>query len=115
MVTNQNELFLHRHEEMRKSCDPNAKGILVGNRCHLSHLREVQPEDGRQLAEHLQIPFYETSTSKNININECFDELVDSILAEIERVKQISELTTLVMPASGQESRSTEACSCMLL
>ena len=106
--------FVDRHEEMKRSCDPDAKGILVGNRCH-SHLREVQPEEGRQLAEHLQLPFYETSTAKNININECFEELVDSLLDEIERRKQIGELTTLLLPASGEEIRTTEACSCMLL
>ena len=100
---------------MRRSCQPNAKGILVGNRCHMSQLREVQPEEGRQLAEHLQLPFYETSTTKNINLNECFDELVDSLLEEIERGKQMSELTTLVLPASGEEDKSIEACSCMLL
>ena len=100
---------------MRRSCQPNAKGILVGNRCHMSHLREVQLEDGKQLAEHLQLPFYETSTTQNINIDECFDELVDSLLEEIERGKQMRELTTLVLPASGKEDRSTDACSCMLL
>ena len=104
---------------MRRSCEPNAKGILVGNRCHLSHLREVGPEDGRQLAEHLQLPYYETSSIKNINVNECFDELVDSILEEMERGKQIRELTPLVLQDSGLEARSTEtpseACSCMLL
>lgn len=105
----------HRHEEMKRSCEPNAQGILVGNQCHLSHLREVQTEDGKQLATHLQLPFYETSTTEDINIKECFDELVDSLLKEIERTKQIRELTTLVLPASGQEARSTDACSCMLL
>lgn len=29
--------------------------------------------------------FYEISIEKIININECFDELVDSIFEEIER------------------------------
>ena len=100
---------------MRRSCEPNAKGILVGNRCHLSHLREVQPEEGKTFAEHLQLPFFETSTEKNININECFDELVDSLLEEMERGRQIRELTTLMLPASGQEDKGVEACSCMLL
>lgn len=108
-------LYICRHEEMRKSCEPHAKGILIGNRCHLSHLREVQPEEGKNLAEHLRMPFYETSTEKNININECFDELVDSILEEIERGRQLKELNTLLLPASGQEDRAVEACSCKLL
>lgn len=97
---------------MRKSCETDAKGILIGNRCHLSHLREVLPEEGKNLAEHLQMPFYESSTEKNININECFDELVDSILQEIETGRQIKELNTLTLPASGQEDKAVEACSC---
>jgi len=97
---------------MRKSCETHARGILIGNRCHLSHLREVQPEEGKNLAEHLQMPFYESSTEKNININECFDELVDSILQEIETGRQIKELNTLLLPASGQEDKAVEACSC---
>ncbi|XP_073257418.1 uncharacterized protein [Porites lutea] len=102
------------HEEMKRFCDPDAQGILVGNRCK-SHLRDVQPEEGRQLAEHLQVPFCEISTAKNINIKECFDELVDCLLDDIERMQQMRELTTLVLPASGEEVRSTDACSCILL
>lgn len=100
---------------MRKGCESHARGILVGNRCHLSHLREVQPEEGKNLAEHLEMPFYETSTDKSVNINECFDELVDCLLEEAERRQQMRELTTLLLPASGQEDRAVEACSCMLL
>ena len=106
--------MVSRHEEMKRFCDPDAQGILVGNRCK-SHLRDVQPEEGRQLAEHLQIPFCEISTAKNINIKECFDELVDCLLDGIERMQQMRELTTLVLPASGEEVRSTDACSCALL
>lgn len=100
---------------MRKSCEARAKGILIGNRCHLSHLRQVQPEGGKNLAEHLDKPFYKTSTEKNINIDECFDELVDSLLEEIERGQQLKELNTLLLPTSGQEDKAVEACTCKLL
>ncbi|XP_058953656.1 uncharacterized protein [Pocillopora verrucosa] len=103
------------HEQMRKFCDPHAKGILVGNRCHLSHLREVQAEEGKTFAEHLELPFFETSTEKNINVIACFDELVDSIIEQMERGRQIRELTTLVLPASGEENRNVEACACTIL
>ena len=97
---------------MRKSSEARAKGILTGNRCHLSHLRKVQPEEGKTLAEHLEMPFYETSTEKNINIDECFDELVDSLL---ERGQQLKELNTLLLPASGQDDKAVEAFTCKLL
>lgn len=100
---------------MRKSCEARTKGILIGNRCHLSHLRQVQPEEGKNLVEHLEMPFYRTSTEKNINIDECFDELGDSLLEEIETGQQLKELNTLLLPASGQEDKAVEACTCKLL
>lgn len=61
------------------------------------------------------MPFYKTSTKKNINIDECFDKLVDSLLEEIERGQQLKELNTLLLPASGQEDKAVEACTCKLL
>jgi len=100
---------------MRTSCEAHGKGILIGNRCHLSRLRKVQPEEGKNLPEHLEMPFYETSTEKNINIDECFDKLVDSLLEEIERGQQLKELNTLLLPAGGQEDKAVEACTCKLL
>lgn len=60
------------------------------------------------------MPFYKTSTEKN-NIDECFGELVDSLLEEIERGQQLKELNTLLLPASGQEDKAVEACTCKLL
>lgn len=61
------------------------------------------------------MPFYKTSTEKNINIDECFGKLVDSLLEEIERGQQLKELNTLLLPASGQEDKAVEACTCKLL
>ena len=100
---------------MKRNCEPNAKAILIGNKCHLSRQREVEPTEGKQLADHLEIPFYETSSDRNININECFDELVDCLLEEVEKLNQMKELKGLVLPVSGQRDPSVEACSCILL
>lgn len=61
------------------------------------------------------MPFYKTSTEKNINIDEYFGKLVDSLLEEIERGQQLKELNTLLLPASGQEDKAVEACTCKLL
>ena len=87
----------------------------MGNRCHLSDQRQVSTEEGQNLAEHLEMPFYETSTEKDININDCFDKLVDSVLEAGERSKQLKEFTSLILPASGRESQQVEACTCLLL
>lgn len=103
------------YAEMKRLCEPNTKGILVGNHRYKSDQREVSTEDGQHLAEHLELPFLETSTVKGININECFDQIVDILLDEMERSKQLKELTRLVLPASGQELKQIEACSCVVL
>lgn len=63
-------------------------------------------------SEHLEMPLYKTSTEKNINIDECFDELVDSLLEEIERGQQLKELNTLLLPASGQEDKAVHVNCC---
>ena len=107
--------FPQRYAEMKRLCEPNTKGILVGNHRYKSDQREVSTEDGQHLAEHLELPFLETSTVKGININECFDQIVDILLDEMERSKQLKELTRLVLPASGQELKQIEACSCVVL
>ena len=39
----------------------NAQIILVGNKCDMEDERAVVPERGRQLAEHLNVEFFETS------------------------------------------------------
>ncbi|XP_029193822.1 ras-like GTP-binding protein RYL1 [Acropora millepora] len=103
------------YEEMKRLCESTTKGILVGNRCHFSDQRQVSTEEGQTFAEHLEMPFFETSTEKDININECFDKLVDSVLESVERSKQLNEFTSLILPASGQELRQVEACTCVLL
>lgn len=99
---------------MQKLCETDTQAVLVGNKCHLSREREVQPEEGKQLAEVLNIPFFETSPKNNININECFDELVDCILVGMERGRMNRVLSGLVLPASGTEQSNKEviACSC---
>lgn len=66
----------------------------------------------KNLAEHLEMPFYKTSTEKNINIDESFGELVDSLLEEIERGQQLKELNTLLLPASGQEDKAVPVNCC---
>lgn len=58
------------------------------------------------------MPFYKTSTKKNINIDECFDKLVDSLLEERERGQQLKELNTLLLPASGQEDKAVPVNCC---
>ena len=54
--------------------------ILLGNKCDLENERQVQREEGEQIANEKGIKFLETSNKNGININESVKELVDMIL-----------------------------------
>ncbi|XP_075240326.1 ras-related protein Rab-3-like isoform X2 [Convolutriloba macropyga] len=57
----------------------NAQVILVGNKCDMEQERVVKTNRGRDLADQLNIEFFETSAKENINVKEVFDRLVDII------------------------------------
>ena len=54
--------------------------ILLGNKCDLENERQVQREEGEQIANEKGIKFLETSNREGINIKESVKELVDMIL-----------------------------------
>ena len=54
--------------------------ILLGNKCDLENERQVQREEGEQIANEKGIKFLETSNKNGKNIKESVKELVDMIL-----------------------------------
>ena len=54
--------------------------ILLGNKCDLENERQVQREEGEQIANEKGIKFLEASNREGINIKESVKELVDMIL-----------------------------------
>lgn len=92
------------------------KGVLVGNKCHLECEREVSSAEGKTFAEEFDLTFYETSAEKNINVAECFEELVDSILAGIKQRQICKSLEGIILPNETfhvqQEKREVEGCDC---
>ncbi|GFS25895.1 Ras-related protein Rab-8A [Elysia marginata] len=61
--------------------------LLVGNNCHLNHLRQVSRDEGKQFADQSGFLFFETSSDENINIEQAFVTLAQAIK---ERVAQRS-------------------------
>ncbi|XP_063354427.1 ras-related protein Rab-15-like isoform X1 [Pelmatolapia mariae] len=59
--------------------------ILVGNKCDDSLRREVSKNQGTKLAGSYGMEFFETSASKNININESFGRLTELVLQAHKR------------------------------
>ena len=55
--------------------------ILIANKCDLDDSRrEVSRQRGEQLAAEWKCPFIETSAKNKINHEECFFQVLDSIL-----------------------------------
>jgi small GTP-binding protein len=59
--------------------------LLLGNKCDLEEEREVTKEEGNQLANELNLHFYETSNKNNINIEKAITELIEMIYKKLEK------------------------------
>ena len=55
-------------------------GVLIGNKSDLEDEREVSTEDGKKLAEQLELNFLECSAFTGDNVEQAFIDLVESIL-----------------------------------
>jgi len=63
-------------EEINNHGNSDMFKVLVGNKCDLD--RDLSTDEGKALAERLQIPFFETSACTGVNIQNLFYESVKS-------------------------------------
>jgi GTPase SAR1 family protein len=77
--------------------------VLVGNKIDLT--REVTTEEGKKLAEHFKVPFFETSAKENIGISDFIRKIISEVM---ESYKPTSESIKL---ESGSGSTSGK-CKC---
>ena len=65
------------HSDIHTCC------ILLANKCDLDEKeRKVTLEEGKKLAEKYEMPFFETSAKKDINITEAFNKLAEDLINE---------------------------------
>ena len=59
--------------------------VLVGNKSDLNDKRQVDKEEGQELADKYGIPFYEASAKTGDNVNEIFYNSADEIAKKIDQ------------------------------
>lgn len=72
-------MLLLRSTQIKTYSWDNAQVILVGNKCDMKDERVVSKERGQELADQLNLEFFETSAKEDINVKEVFERLVDII------------------------------------
>ncbi|CUM67513.1 uncharacterized protein PRCAT00005212001 [Priceomyces carsonii] len=53
--------------------------VLIGNKCDLNYQRQVELEDGVNLAKKFNCRFLESSVRDNVNVNKAFESLIEEI------------------------------------
>lgn len=61
--------------------------VIVGNKSDMKNLRQVEEQEGIDLAKQLGVPFFETSAKLKINIEACFFE----VIREVRRQKPVDD------------------------
>ena len=78
--------------------------ILVGNKIDLDKKRQVQTDEGEQIAEEFDMPFFECSALTGENINSAFETLAKKLVEVKAKAKQNGE--QLKQNKVGSEKKS---------
>ena len=74
-------------EQIESLVGKDVKCILFGNKNDLDNKRDVQIEEGEELAKKYNCPFFETSAKEGNNIEEGFKEIVMEIIKDNKNSK----------------------------
>lgn len=84
---------VENHIKKIKAVKSNIPIFLIACKCDLTHARSVSAEQVNKLVERLRLPYFETSSHKEVNIKEPFVQIMKRMyfLSAISKVKPILE------------------------
>jgi len=80
-------------EELRDHASPDLVVMLVGNKSDLKHLRSVKTETAKFFAERNRLQFIETSAMDNQNVENAFQNLINTIYQQLQKKSPESSQT----------------------
>lgn len=90
--------------------------ILVGNKCDMEEEREVDGQEGRNMAEDSGLAFFETSARLGTGVDECFmhlARLVRNRMREQGGLRQSDKRGVVIIGGDGQTPADPQPpCGC---
>ncbi|CAD8061341.1 unnamed protein product [Paramecium primaurelia] len=98
--------------EVEKYANENVVRVLVGNKVDLESKREVTSEEGKELADSLNIRFIETSAKNSSNVEKAFITLANEIKAKVAKSSEAVPIKTgpRITPDQQQNTVKDNGC-----
>lgn len=95
----------------RYACD-NVNKLLVGNKCDLITKKVVDYATAKEYADHLKIPFIETSAKNSINVEQAFMTMAAEIKNRVGPPSSAGDTTNNVKIDQGRPIENTKYGCC---
>ncbi|XP_022202556.1 ras-related protein Rab-13 [Nilaparvata lugens] len=107
----------HWMHDIKEYASPGVVIVLAGNKCDEVSQRTIAYDSGQKMAEYYDMPFFEVSCKRDINIGEAFLTLARLIRDNLSRQKESApdkeqERFTLPLQLSLQSKEEESKCSC---
>ena len=80
--------------EVEKHASDNVSRIMWGNKCDLDDSRQVSTDEGKEMADHYNIRFMETSAKESANVEEAFTLMTREIKSRVVHTERKPPATT---------------------
>ncbi|CAK72957.1 unnamed protein product (macronuclear) [Paramecium tetraurelia] len=98
--------------EVEKYANENVVRVLVGNKVDLESKREVTSEEGKELADSLNIRFIETSAKNSSNVEKAFITLANEIKAKVAKSSEAIPVKTGPRITPDQQQNTVKDTGC---
>lgn len=101
--------------EVEKHASDNVSRIMWGNKCDLDDSRQVSTDEGKELADHYNIRFMETSAKESANVEEAFTLMTREIKSRVvltERKAPVATGDKLKKNSSGKKLDKKSGSNC---